>query len=80
MDTLIILNFGIIDNLFLILAFYVSYLNIEKYVNDYLDLSLSHFLIGVITWASLDSAPFIDNFRIYFFVFLVFSFYSKKRN
>lgn len=49
MDTLIILNFGIIDNLFLILAFYVSYLNIEKYVNDYLDLSLSHFLIGVIS-------------------------------
>ena len=48
METIIILNFGIIDNLFLILAFYVSYLNIEKYVNNYLDLSLSHFLIGVI--------------------------------
>ena len=49
METIIILNFGIIDNLFLILAFYVSYLNIEKYVNDYLDLSLNHFLIGVIS-------------------------------
>ena len=39
METIIILNFGIIDNLFLILAFYVSYLNIEKYVINYLDLS-----------------------------------------
>tara|TARA_R100000781_G_scaffold105325_1_gene69158 strand:+ start:204 stop:497 length:294 start_codon:yes stop_codon:yes gene_type:complete len=49
MDTLIILNFGIIDNVFLILAFYVSYLNIEDYFNNHLNLSFSPFLIGVIS-------------------------------
>ena len=66
MDTLIILNFGIIDNLFLILAFYVSYLNIEKYVNDYLDLSLSHFLIGVISAGKLKKIILVYEVAIIF--------------
>jgi len=75
MNTLIILNFGIIDNVFLILAFYVSYLNIEDYFNNHLNLSLSPFLIGVISAGISNSISDMFGFLFqaqFYYAFIVF--------
>jgi len=49
MDLLTILNFGIIDNLVLCIAFYFTYLNLEIYVEKYFQKSSEPFLLGVIS-------------------------------
>jgi len=75
MDTLIILNFGIIDNVFLILAFYVSYLNIQDYFNKHLNLSFSPFLIGVISSGIANSFSDMLGMLIqleFYYAFIVF--------
>ncbi|BAQ94069.1 N-acetyl-anhydromuranmyl-L-alanine amidase [uncultured phage_MedDCM-OCT-S28-C10] len=49
MDLLTIFIFGVIDNGVLVLAFYLTYLNLEVVTNKYLKISVSAFLLGVIS-------------------------------
>ena len=55
MNTLTIFNFGVIDNLVLVLAFYITYLNLETLLEKHLKIKCSAFLLGVIT-AGLSNA------------------------
>ena len=44
-----LLNFGLIDNGVMVLAFYYTYLNLEIYVEKHLNIKLSAFVLGVIS-------------------------------
>ena len=48
MDLMTIFIFGFIDNAVLVLAFYITYLNLEILVEKHLNIKVSAFLIGVI--------------------------------
>jgi len=49
MDLLTIFIFGVIDNGVLVLAFYITYLNLEILTEKHLQISVSAFLLGVIS-------------------------------
>tara|TARA_R100001463_G_scaffold119106_1_gene174908 strand:- start:134 stop:415 length:282 start_codon:yes stop_codon:yes gene_type:complete len=49
MSLMTIFIFGFIDNAVLVLAFYITYLNLEVITNKYLKISLSAFLLGIIS-------------------------------